>query len=79
MNHLISCNAISHNTHYSHAVDSILIIYESITYLSISTHVQSERSALQLASENGHLKVVKFLLEKGVSIHDKDKVRYISS
>jgi ankyrin repeat protein len=44
----------------------------------LSIHKQTGRSAFLVASENGHLEVVQCLLEKGVSIYDKDKVRYIS-
>ena len=33
----------------------------------------------EVASQNGHLEVVKCLLEKGANINDKDNVRYISS
>jgi ankyrin repeat protein len=72
-------NAISRYTKYSHVIGSMLNVCETVTYLPLSIHVQFERSALQLASEKGHVEVVKCLLEKGASITDKDDVRYISS
>ena len=57
---------------YNHIDDSTLDFYESI-------YVQRGWSALHVASEKGHLEVVKCLLEKGANINDKDEVRYISS
>jgi len=64
---------------YNHVVNSIFDIYASVTYLSLSMHhIQYERSALLLASKNGHVEVVKYLLANGANIGDKDKVRYIS-
>ena len=76
---IISCNAISHYTKYNHVVDSKLNLHKSVTYLPLSIHKQTGRSALLLASQNGYLELVEFLLEKGVSIYDKDKVRYTVS
>jgi len=43
-----------------------------------SLHIQNENTALLLASENGHLEVVKYLLANGANIGDKSKVRYIN-
>jgi len=63
---------------YNHFVNSIFDIYASVTYLSLSLHIKSGKSALLLASENGHLEVVKYLLSNGANIGDKDNVRYIS-
>ena len=68
---------ISHYT--NHAADSIFYSFESVTYLHLSIHNQRGCSALLLASKNGHLEVVKCLLEKDAPhINDKDDVRYIS-
>ena len=64
---------ISHYT--NHAADSIFYSVESVTYLHLSIHNQRGCSALLLASKNGHLEVVKFLLEKGANFHDIDDVR----
>ena len=57
----------------------MLNIYESVLYLPVSIQIQDKCSALLLASKNGHIKVVKFLFEKGGKINDKNKVRYIST
>jgi len=62
---------------YNHIDDSTLGFYESITYHLFSIYVQCRRSALLLASKNGHEKVAKHLLEKGANINDKYKVRYM--
>jgi len=43
--------------------------------MSLSNLGQDGCAALHLAIENGHLDVVKCLLEKGANIHDKDYVR----
>jgi ankyrin repeat protein len=67
-----------HYTKYNHAAHSKFYYFESVTYLLSSIHNQHGRSALLLASKNGHLEVVQCLLERDVSIYDKDKVRYIS-
>jgi len=63
---------------YNHVVNSIFDIYASVTYLSLSPDIQEGKSALLLASENGHLEVVKCLVANGANIGDKNRVRYIS-
>jgi len=63
---------------YNHVVNSIFDIYASVTYLSLSPHIQNGKSALLLTIMNGHLEVVKYLLAHGANIGDKDEVRYIS-
>jgi ankyrin repeat protein len=76
-----SCNAISRYTKYNHIDDSTLDFFDSITnHFSLSNHGQNGCSALHVASKNGHLEVLKCLLEKDASIiHDRDYVRYSSS
>ncbi len=64
----------------NHIDDSTLDFYELITNLPLCLHVQCERSALHVACLNGHVAIVKCLLEKDASnINDKDNVRYNSS
>jgi len=63
---------------YNHVVISIFDIYASVTYLSLSSHIQFRITALLFASENGHLEVVKYLVENGANIGDKGNVRYIN-
>jgi ankyrin repeat protein len=59
-----------------HVVNSMLIVYESVTYLPLSIHIQNGRTALHLRSGKGHVEFVKCLLESDASnIHDKDNVR----
>jgi ankyrin repeat protein len=58
-----------------HFVGYLLDVYESVTYLHLSIYNQRGCSAFLLASKNGHLEVVKFLLEKGAKIKNKNRVR----
>jgi len=58
---------------YNHVVNSIFD-----TYLSLSSHIQYGNTALMIASNNGHLEVVKYLVKNGANIGDNNEVRCIN-
>jgi ankyrin repeat protein len=57
-----------------------LILCRKLIFLPVNIHAYTDR-ALKSASQNGHIEVIKFLLENGADIHaDSDKaLRYAAS